>query len=257
MKATSLVKEVAFVADDTASARPSRASKRTYAMTCQECGGAFTATRSDARFCSKSCVSRSWRREHPDEARAQNRERNRRFREAHPERIREKKRETGRRYRQAHPERVREINRRYVQANPEKVAEWTATQRQKEAAVRQPRPAFTGPYRVKNDRKHGRDWREVRAAFWEAQEGCCYLCGDPLRTDKPQSVVFDHNHECCPQDKSCSTCRRGLACSRCNLAIGYALDDPARLRRIADSLEAANTLFSARLTAKSLQEARF
>ena len=83
---------------------------------------------------------------------------------------------------------------------------------------------------------HGLEWFDWWAQTWQAQNGCCYLCGDEL-SGKPRECHTDHDHSCCPKDRSCPRCRRGIACSRCNQIIGLAFEDPARLRRIADSLE--------------------
>ena len=79
------------------------------------------------------------------------------------------------------------------------------------------------------------DW----AALWDRQEGCCYLCGAALGDMDRTKIHIDHDHSCCPPLRSCGTCRRGIACSDCNSAIGFAHDDPDRLRRIADALESA------------------
>jgi Recombination endonuclease VII len=75
------------------------------------------------------------------------------------------------------------------------------------------------------------DWLKL----WRDQEGCCYLCGNPM---DPLKAVVEHDHSCCGQHFSCAECRRGLACRRCNLILGWAEDDPALLRGIADVLEA-------------------
>lgn len=84
--------------------------------------------------------------------------------------------------------------------------------------------------------RHGPHIEEDWAAMWVAQEGNCYLCGDPLVEG---NVHVDHDHRCCPHTHSCRNCRRGLACNRCNQAIGLANDSPERLRRMADGLEVA------------------
>jgi hypothetical protein len=81
--------------------------------------------------------------------------------------------------------------------------------------------------------------------MWQAQNGCCYLCGEEL-DPKTEAVHLDHDHSCCPPIRSCRTCRRGLTHRRCNVAIGLAGDDPARLRRMADALEAAQLAFRQR-----------
>ena len=120
-------------------------------------------------------------------------------------------------YRQAHKERAAERQRAWGQANKEHVRV------------------------VKLRYRHG-----DRAEQWAAQDGQCYLCGDPLPDGNGNQTVMDHDHSCCPGKKSCAACRRGLACSSCNAAIGYARDDPARLRRIAGNLEMAKASVAAR-----------
>lgn len=87
------------------------------------------------------------------------------------------------------------------------------------------------------------DW----TALWNAQDGRCYLCsGEMEKPDGPRSVgigsatvVIDHDHSCCPPNKTCRICRRGLAHSLCNQTIGLAGDSPERLRHMADALESA------------------
>jgi hypothetical protein len=58
-------------------------------------------------------------------------------------------------------------------------------------------------------------------AVFVEQGGACAICG----TMKDKSLVFDHNHACCPK-KSCGNCLRGLLCHNCNRFIGLAGDDP-------------------------------
>jgi hypothetical protein len=84
------------------------------------------------------------------------------------------------------------------------------------------------------------------AALWDAQDGRCYLCGEPMIQGGASGACIDHDHSCCPEKRSCPVCRRGLACAGCNTSIGLAQDDPARLRRMADALEAANLLVNER-----------
>lgn len=113
--------------------------------------------------------------------------------------------------------------RRYYAANREKFREYGRSYRAGGAEA-----AAQLRYR------HGPDIAEAFAAMWSEQDGRCYLCGRPLVRDKTH---IDHDHTCCPDRKSCAYCRRGLACGPCNSLIGYAGDDPALLRMIADNLE--------------------
>jgi hypothetical protein len=63
----------------------------------------------------------------------------------------------------------------------------------------------------------------------EAQGGGCAVCG----TDKPGGrgilLNVDHDHSCCPGQKSCGACVRGLLCALCNVGLGSFQDDADRL----------------------------
>jgi len=168
---------------------------------------------------------------------------------------REKQREYGRRYRAKNLEKRRaqdrERQRQRRKANPEKMKEiqHNAYQRAKE------RNGGVNPW-LSSARKwrHGSDHEEMWAAFWEAQDGKCYLCGEPLNTESHYGVQVDHDHTCCPKNRTCPYCRRGLACDRCNKLIGIARDDPDLLRRIADNLEPVLLATRARIATKQQQD---
>lgn len=63
------------------------------------------------------------------------------------------------------------------------------------------------------------------------QGGTCAIC--PATT----MLRVDHDHACCPGQISCGQCVRGLVCDACNLLLGKANDDAARLRAAATYLE--------------------
>lgn len=65
----------------------------------------------------------------------------------------------------------------------------------------------------------------------QAQGGTC-PCGEDGR------LVVDHDHACCPGEYGCADCFRGLLCNRCNVALGMCNDDSARMRKLADYLDA-------------------
>lgn len=69
---------------------------------------------------------------------------------------------------------------------------------------------------------------EAYEALLDAQGHRCAIC----RTDEPGGVGrwhVDHDHGCCPGQRSCGKCIRGLLCSECNLGLGKFRDDPERL----------------------------
>lgn len=68
------------------------------------------------------------------------------------------------------------------------------------------------------------------------QGGVCAGCG-LTPEENGRSFAVDHDHSCCPEDRSCGRCVRGLLCAGCNFAVGHSKDDPAVLRNLASYLE--------------------
>lgn len=60
-------------------------------------------------------------------------------------------------------------------------------------------------------------------AILNEQGGVCASCGE-METGVNQygtvSLAIDHDHGCCPEQRACDKCRRGLLCMRCNRALG-------------------------------------
>jgi hypothetical protein len=59
----------------------------------------------------------------------------------------------------------------------------------------------------------------------EQQAGLCYICEQPetridSRTGLLMNLSVDHDHNCCPGNKCCGECIRGLLCSDCNTSLG-------------------------------------
>lgn len=86
--------------------------------------------------------------------------------------------------------------------------------------------------------KHG--MTSADKAALAALQGGCAICGQTNPGRK--GWVIDHDRTCCPGDRSCVNCRRGVLCQWCNSALGYAHDDPATLRRMADYIESGTRL---------------
>jgi Recombination endonuclease VII len=64
-----------------------------------------------------------------------------------------------------------------------------------------------------------------------SQDNACAICSVSFdRENRPQ---VDHDHGCCPTNKACEKCFRGLLCRTCNLGIGYFRDNPALCQKAA------------------------
>jgi hypothetical protein len=77
---------------------------------------------------------------------------------------------------------------------------------------------------------------ERHAAMMAAQGGRCAVCR-VRQEDRRLSFAVDHDHRCCPGEKSCGECVRALICDGCNRGLGFLGDDPDRLRAAASYLE--------------------
>lgn len=65
------------------------------------------------------------------------------------------------------------------------------------------------------------------------KQGGCAMCG----TAEPRNPGFrngwhvDHDHSCCPTDRTCGRCIRAILCAECNKLIGIAGDSVQRLEQ--------------------------
>jgi len=54
----------------------------------------------------------------------------------------------------------------------------------------------------------------------------CGICGTHEGT-----LVIDHDHSCCPTERCCGKCVRGVLCKNCNLVLGRSKDSQEILQR--------------------------
>lgn len=88
---------------------------------------------------------------------------------------------------------------------------------------------------VSEDRKQSRlnnpgaEWKRIRdwkynlppgkyEEMLEEQGGVCAICHQP-ETVRNNALSVDHDRACCPGDRSCGECVRGLLCFKCNVHI--------------------------------------
>jgi hypothetical protein len=86
---------------------------------------------------------------------------------------------------------------------------------------------------VQNMKRYGIT-REEFDALLERQNGRCAICGESFGDVAPH---IDHDHSCCPREKACGKCVRGLLCASCNRGLGCYRDSPERLFNAAVYLE--------------------
>lgn len=79
--------------------------------------------------------------------------------------------------------------------------------------------------------------REQYEALLEEQGGGCAICGEVSSHGK-YSLCVDHDHSCCPGERSCGECVRALLCNRHNIVLGHVRDNPEELRSIIRYLQA-------------------
>jgi len=79
-------------------------------------------------------------------------------------------------------------------------------------------------------------------ALLESQNGCCAVCKEPetavhQKTGLPRRLAVDHDHSCCPGERSCGACVRGLLCYSCNTGLGAFRDSVSRIQSALRYLE--------------------
>lgn len=64
------------------------------------------------------------------------------------------------------------------------------------------------------------------ARIMAGQNHACAICSE----DISGRYVVDHDHACCPTNRSCGKCVRGFLCDMCNLGLGSFRDSTEALR---------------------------
>jgi len=133
----------------------------------------------------------------------------------------------------------RTMAKRHREKNKAKRAEYTAVYyRENRDAILARNAAYYQANRDERiERQVNRRFNISRAEWLERQENRCAVC--VVEFDEDTSPCVDHDHACCPGDKSCGECVRGLLCGPCNKGLGNFRDNP-------DTLMAAVTYLGTR-----------
>ena len=123
---------------------------------------------------------------------------------------------------QENRDRRREYDREYYQNNKDRKREYKREWDQNNTDRRRERHLL---------RKYGLTL-EMYNELLAAQGGVCAYCGT---SDPGGRGAFhvDHDHSCCPGEKTCGECINGLLCSTCNIGLGHYVkfaNDPRTMR---------------------------
>lgn len=97
-------------------------------------------------------------------------------------------------------------------------AEWRASNPEKKSAI-------SKTYHIKS--KYNLTNEEYCAMI----EAGCEVCGSN------EGLCIDHDHACCPGQKTCGKCIRGILCNDCNIAEGRLKSDKELVKALLRYLE--------------------
>jgi len=103
--------------------------------------------------------------------------------------------------------------------------EWTKRTKFKEPPRYQKRKA-EGYYERKRLARYGLTPETFKELF-AFQGNKCGICGN-TESGNGRAWAIDHDHKCCPPERACDKCRRGVLCHGCNTGMG-GLGDNAEL----------------------------
>jgi hypothetical protein len=121
--------------------------------------------------------------------------------------------------------RQNESQKKYREANKEKIRIGAVEQRKNS---REKRNAYNRENRTRFKYNLSKAEHEL---LLNQQEFKCAICGSKKK------LCIDHDHNCCPANKSCGKCIRGLLCQKCNQGLGMFQDDIQILKHAQKYLE--------------------
>jgi len=86
-------------------------------------------------------------------------------------------------------------------------------QKERDAYAENPRPSQSATMKY----KYGITYDDYDLLL-EKQNGGCGICGSKTPGGRGRFHI-DHDHTCCPTEKTCGKCVRGLLCYTCNVKL--------------------------------------
>ena len=83
--------------------------------------------------------------------------------------------------------------------------------------ARKHRADFPDLYRHYEYKKKYKITLEIYNKVLDEQNGVCAIC----KGTWSKVLVVDHDHDCCPDEKTCGKCLRALLCGSCNAGLGW------------------------------------
>jgi len=139
--------------------------------------------------------------------------------------------EAARRYYTGKPCRRGHVAERYVSTRTcvtcaaERCVEWQSANKRK---------YLDGQNEARRIRLFGID-RNRYDQMLKQQGGGCAICGQ--QSARRRMLAIDHDHACCPGERTCGKCVRGLLCDSCNHGLGNFRDNPELLSKAAEYLK--------------------
>jgi hypothetical protein len=194
----------------------------------------MTDTDDDAQRAITNAYNNTWRRENGEHRRAYERADYDKNREARREKANQRRHEETPEQRAARAAYQRE----YAKSDAGNAAVLAAKARYREknredlrakesARIRDENGELSAAYKKRHQMLLARKANDLETLAGRPRPLICDVCGGP--PDKGRALIFDHCHA--------RGHFRGWLCRGCNLALGNAGDNPARLRRLADYLE--------------------
>lgn len=89
----------------------------------------------------------------------------------------------------------------------------------------------------KMNTRHVASWKrhhlteEQYSLLFNKFDGKCHVCKEK------EATAIDHDHSCCPKNRSCGKCVRGILCRGCNTALGSLKENHNTIKNLLEYID--------------------